>query len=154
MKSSWLVGLFAFVIAFAGVTFAVEKKIAVDKLKCLLADKPAVADKSSDWKDGKVFFCCGGCLKKFDADKSGKKEFAAKANHQLIASMQVEQKACPYSGAEIKKDVSIEFKGATMGFCCNGCKGKAEKLSDDEKLATLFGEEFYEKAKFAKVEDK
>ena len=30
-------------------------------------------------------------------------------------------------------------------------KGKAEKMSDDDKVAKLFGEEAYGKAKFAKA---
>jgi YHS domain-containing protein len=152
MKNSWIVGLFAFVVAFATVSIAADSKVAVDKLKCLVAGTAAAKeDKSSDWKDGKVYFCCGNCLKKFDADK---KAFAAKANHQLIASKQVEQKSCPFSGGDLNKDTAIEFKGASISFCCNNCKGKAEKMSDDDKVAKLFGEEAYAKAKFAKVETK
>jgi hypothetical protein len=76
---------------------------------------------------------------------------AAKANHQLIATAQVTQKACPFSGGELNKDATVEFKGAKVSFCCNNCKGKAEKMSDDEKLDKLFGEAAYEKAKFAKA---
>ena len=152
MKNSWIVGLFAFVVAFAAVSIAADTKVAVDKLKCLLNPSAgAKEDKTSDWKDGKVYFCCGDCLKKFEGDK---KAYAAKANHQLIASKQVEQKACPFSGGEIKKDKYVEFKGATIAFCCDNCKGKAEKMSDDDKVAELFGEKAYEKAKFAKVETK
>lgn len=151
MKNSWIVGLFAFVVAFATVSIAADSKVAVDKLKCFISGTAVKEDKTSDWKDGKVYFCCGNCLKKFDGNK---KDFAAKANHQLIASKQVEQKACPFSGGEIKKDFAVEFKGATVAFCCNNCKGKAEKMSDDDKVANLFGEDAYAKAKFAKVEAK
>ena len=151
MKNTWIAGLFAFVVAFTAVSFAADTKIDFSKLKCLVLDKAAVENKSSDYKDCKVYFCCGGCQKKFDGDK---KEFASKANHQLIASKQVEQKACPFSGGELKPEFSVEFKGAKVGFCCDGCKGKAEKMSDEDKLAKLFGEDAYAKAKFAKVEKK
>ena len=151
MKNTWLAGLFAFVVAFAAVSIAADTKIDFAKIKCVIADKAPVEDKSSDWKDGKVYFCCGNCQKKFDGDKKG---FAAKANHQLIATKQVEQKACPFTGGELNKDATVEFKGATVGFCCNNCKGKAEKMSDDDKLVKLFGEEAYDKAKFAKAEKK
>ena len=151
MKNSWIAGLFAFVVAFTAVSFAADSKIDFTKLKCLFADKAPVEDKASDWKEGKVYFCCGNCLKKFEGDK---KSFASKANHQLIASKQVEQKACPFSGGPLKKESTIEFKGATVGFCCDNCKGKAEKMSDDDKLAKLFDEDSYAKAKFAKVEKK
>lgn len=153
MKNSWIAGLLAFVVAFTTVTIAADSKIAVDKLKCVIAGEkaPAKADKTSDWKDGKVFFCCDNCKGKFEGDK---KKFAAQANHQLIASKQVEQKACPFSGGAVNKEKTVEFKGATMAFCCDNCKGKAEKMTDDQKVEELFGEKAYEKAKFAKVETK
>lgn len=151
MKNTLLAGLVAFVAAFAAVSIAADTKIDFAKIKCLIADKSAVEDKSSEWKDGKVYFCCGNCLKKFDGDK---KALASKANHQLIATKQVEQKACPFTGGKLNKDASVEFKGASIGFCCNDCKGKAEKMSDDDKLTSLFGEDAYAKAKFAKVEKK
>ena len=151
MKNAWVFGLFAFVAAFASVSVAVDTKIDFEKLKCLISGTAAKEDKASDWKDGKVYFCCGNCLKKFDGDK---KTYAAKANHQLIASLQVEQKACPFSGGKIKEDSAIEFKGAKIAFCCNNCKGDAEKMSDDDKVEKLFGEDAYAKAKFAKPEKK
>ncbi len=151
MKSTVIAGLFAFVAAFTAVSFAADTKIDFAKLKCLFADKAPVEEKSSEYKDCKVYFCCGNCLKKFDGDK---KAFASQANHQLIASKQVEQKACPFSGGALKPEFSVEFKGATVGFCCGGCKGKAEKMSDEVKMKELFGEDSYAKAKFAKVEKK
>ena len=151
MKNTWVAGLFAFVVAFTAVSFAADTKIDFSKLKCLVADKAAVEDKSSEYKDCNVYFCCGNCKKKFDGDK---KAFASQANHQLIASKQVEQKACPFSGGALKPEFSVEFKGAKVGFCCDGCKGKAEKMSDEDKMTKLFGEDSYAKAKFAKVEKK
>ena len=151
MKNTWVAGLFAFVVAFTAVSFAADTKIDFSKLKCVVLDKTAVEDKSSDYKDCKVYFCCGNCKKKFDGDK---KAFAAQANHQLVASKQVEQKACPFTGGALKPESSVEFKGAKVSFCCDVCKGKAEKMSDEDKLAKLFGEDAYAKAKFAKVEKK
>jgi YHS domain-containing protein len=128
------------------------EKIDLSKVKCLLAaTNAAKEDKSSEWKDGNVYFCCDNCKKKFDGDK---KAHASKANHQLIQTAQVEQRACPFSGGEINADQKVEFKGATVAFCCGNCKGKAEKMSDEDKLEKLFGEEAYEKAKFAKPEKK
>ena len=151
MKNTWIAGLLAFVVAFASVSVAFENKVAVDKLKCLISGAAAKEDKSVDYKSGKIYFCCGDCLKKFDGDK---KTYAANANHQLIASKQVEQKACPFTGGDLNKDATIEFKGATIAFCCNNCKGKAEKYKDEDKLAKIFGDEQYDKAKFTKVESK
>ena len=57
MKNTWIAGLFAFVVAFAAVSIAADTKIDFTKIKCLIAvDKAVVEDKSSDWKDRKVYF--------------------------------------------------------------------------------------------------
>jgi YHS domain-containing protein len=147
---TFLASAFAFAIAFSAVSVYAEK-IDIAKVKCLISGAAAKEDKAADWKDGKVYFCCGNCQKKFNDDS---KAFAAKANHQLIATEQVTQGACPFSGGDLNKDTAIEFKGAKISFCCNNCKGKAEKMSDDDKVEKLFGEAAYEKAKFAKAEKK
>ena len=142
---TFIAAVFAFAVAFSAVSVYAEK-VDVSKVKCLISGAAAKEDKTADWKGGKVYFCCGNCQKKFTDDS---KSFAAKANHQLIASGQVTQGACPFSGGELNKDASVEFKGAKISFCCNNCKGKAEKMSDDDKVAKLFGDEAFEKAKFA-----
>lgn len=147
---TFIASAFAFLVAFSAVSVYAEK-VDISKVKCLVSGAAAKEDKSADYKGGKVYFCCGNCLKKFTDDS---KSFAAKANLQLIASGQVTQGACPFSGGELNKDASVEFKGAKVGFCCNNCKGKAEKMTDDEKLDKLFGDAAYEKAKFAKAESK
>jgi|LakMenE01Jun11ns_1017448.scaffolds.fasta_scaffold9849497_1 hypothetical protein len=144
---TFIAGAFAALVAFTAVTVYAEK-IDIAKVKCLISGAAAKEDKTSEWKEGTVYFCCGNCQGKFNGDK---KAFAAKANHQLIATKQVEQKACPFSGGEAKAETAIEFKGAKIAFCCNNCKGKAEKFTDEEKLDKLFGEEAFGKAKFAKA---
>ncbi|MFN6127387.1 MAG: hypothetical protein ACK6DC_00785 [Planctomycetota bacterium] len=147
---SFIASAFAFLVAFSAVSVLADKPD-ITKVKCLISGAAAKEDKAADWKGGKVYFCCGNCLKKFTDDS---KAFAAKANHQLIASGQVVQGGCPFSGGELNKDASIEFKGAKIGFCCNNCKGKAEKMSDDDKVEKLFGDAAFEKAKFAKADKK
>lgn len=147
MKSTML-ALAAFVFTFVGVAYAIEK-VDLKDIKCMMNLKsPAKEDKSSDWKEGKVYFCCGNCLASFEKDKKAK---AAQANHQLIATKQVEQQACPFSGGKLNAEQKVEFKGATISFCCGNCKAKAEKMTDDDKVAKLFGEEAYDKSKFKKV---
>jgi hypothetical protein len=148
---TFFAGMAAFALAFAGGVYALDG-VDLKDVKCLLQDKaPAKADKSSEWKDGNVYFCCGNCKGKFDGDKTA---HAAKANHQLIATKQVEQTNCPISGTAIKADKTIEFKGASIAFCCDNCKGKAEKMDDKQKLEELFSDKAYDKAKFKKPEKK
>lgn len=124
--------------------------VSLEGVKCLMvAKKDANKDKFSKWKEGKVFFCCDGCRGKFEKlDKEGKEKIATKANHQLVATKQYEQKGCPFSGGEIDESTKIEVAGASIAFCCTNCKGKAEKMEKDKQLEALFGEKAFKTAKF------
>lgn len=136
----------------AGLAVAADK-VALEGAKCVMNPKAnAKEDKAAEWKEGKVYFCCGNCQAKFKAlDDEGKAKVAPRANHQLVATKQYEQGACPFSGGKLNASTAIEVNGAKIAFCCNNCKGKAEQLSDDEKLTKLFGEEAFKKGKFAPV---
>ncbi len=119
----------------------------LEGVKCVVAPKPANASKSADYKDGKVYFCCGNCLGKFT---SNSKPFAAKANMQLVATKQYEQKACPFSGGDLNPETAIKVAGTKVAFCCNNCKGKAEKAKGKEQVELVFGDKAFEKG-FAKA---
>lgn len=134
----------------AGIVLA-DKKIALDDVKCPVSGSKVNEDASVAYKDAKVFFCCEKCAKAFKEDQD---KFATKANHQLVATKQFAATKCPYSGGPLNDATEIEVAGAKISFCCNNCKGKAEKLEGDEKLTSIFGKEAFEKGKFAKVEEK
>jgi YHS domain-containing protein len=142
--------LLAVTLGFA-LTTAYAADIKVDGVKCLVAPKNAAkADKSRDYKGGKVFFCCDNCPKKFDEDA---KPFAAKANAQLVQTGQAKQAKCPLTGGDLNKDTEITVAGAKVQFCCNMCKGKVEKAEGDAQLDLVFSDKAFEKAGF-KVEKK
>ncbi len=103
----------------------------------------AKAERSVDYKGGKVYFCCGNCPKKFDAEKN-----AVAANHQLIATKQAKQDKCPVSGQPCKAEHKITVNGATVAFCCPNCKGKAEKATGDDQMTMLFSNAAFDKAGF------
>ena len=108
----------------------------------------------STYKDGKVYFCCGGC--KMDFDESPKK-FAAKANFQLVTSGQYTQTACPVNKGKIhtakaKKNLKkVTVSGMEVDLCCPGCLKKYNKASD--KFALLFSDKGYEKG-FSPIDSK
>ena len=108
----------------------------------------------STYKDGKVYFCCGGC--KMDFDESPKK-FAAKANFQLVSSGQYTQTACPVNKGKIhtakaKKNLKkVTVSGMEVDLCCPGCLKKYNKASD--KFALLFSDKGYEKG-FSPIDSK
>ncbi len=115
----------------------------LEGVKCVVAPKDAQANKSADYKDGKVYFCCGNCAGKFAKDS---KPFVEKANVQLVATKQYEQKACPFSGGDLNPETTLTVAGQKVAFCCDGCKGKVEKAEGDEKSKLVFNDKAFEKA--------
>ncbi|MFO0906131.1 MAG: hypothetical protein U0939_24200 [Pirellulales bacterium] len=125
---------------------AMAADVKLDGIKCLVAgNQPAKSANASEYKGGKVFFCCGNCKKAFDGDN---KKFAAKANHQLVATSQAKQGKCPLSGGPCKEDKVLEIAGAKVYFCCDNCKGKVADAKGDEQVELAFGDAAFEKGGF------
>ena len=144
-----MIGLFA-VLLVAGAT-VIAAEVDLEGVKCIVADRAANPEKSADYKDGKVYFCCGGCQGKFAKNS---KKYALKANHQLVATKQYEQKVCPFSGRDLNPETAVEVGGTKVTFCCDGCKGKVQGSDSEEaKLKLVFSEKAFAKA-FKKVEKK
>ena len=134
----------------AGVTvWASEVKL--DGIKCIVAPRAASAEKSAEYKDGNVYFCCGNCAGKF---AEAPEKFTTKANMQLVATHQYEQKACPFSGGDLNPDTKIKVGDAEVSFCCKNCKGKVEAADEAEQLTMVFSDKAFEKAGYVKVADK
>jgi hypothetical protein len=112
------------------------------KATCPVSGKAADMAVSVDYNGGKVYLCCPGCPGAFKKDTA---KFAAKANHQLVVTGQAKQVGCPISGGKVNADTTTELCGVKVGFCCNGCKGKATKAEGDEQVAMLFGEKAFKK---------
>jgi YHS domain-containing protein len=133
------------------LTSVVVADVKLDGVKCIVNGKAdAKADKSADYKGGKVYFCCDNCPKAFAKDEA---KYSTKANAQLVSSGQATQNKCPLSGQKLDKDTEITVGGAKIQFCCNNCKGEVEKLKGDDQLAKVFSDEAWKKADF-KVEKK
>jgi len=81
-------------------------------------------DASTDYKGANVYFCCAGCISKFQGDIA---KYAAKANEQLLVTEQAPQKSCPFSGGKLNPDTALKVDGISVCFCCNGCKDKVAK---------------------------
>ena len=140
MRSRNLLGLTLAGLAAVATVYAADE-IKLEGVKCVVASgKDAKADKSVDYKGAKVFFCCPNCPKAFSADTA---KFAAKANHQLVATKQAKQTACPFSGEDVDAATKIKVAGVEVGFCCDMCKGKAEASKDQVEL--IFNDKAFEK---------
>ena len=147
MKAFKLTVAIAVLIAVAAGTHhvAAAKKDSGDKLasvKCPVSGKSVKAASAVDYKGGKVYFCCNNCPKAFAGNTA---KFAAAANHQLAASGQAKLTKCVFTGKKLNPATKIDASGVAICFCCNGCKGKATKVSGKDQVALLFSD-----AKFAK----
>lgn len=124
MRRAIVVSLTSLAFGFAALG-AEEKSCGA----CPVSGKPAKKDQAVDYKGKQVYFCCGGCPAAFKKDPE---KFAAKANQQLLVSGQIVQVGCPLSGGPLKKTADIA--GASVGFCCDNCKGKVESSDDPVKM--------------------
>jgi YHS domain-containing protein len=124
-------------VAVLAVTL-VAADVKLEGVNCVVAGKKAAKEGNSvDYKGGKVFFCCMNCPKAFAADTA---KFASKANHQLVATGQAKQTACPFTGKPTAEGTAVKVAGTEVSFCCNNCKGKAEKLEGDAKAEAIFND--------------
>ncbi|MAV35149.1 MAG: hypothetical protein CMJ59_06790 [Planctomycetaceae bacterium] len=124
-------------------------KVSLKGVKCVMNPKMAAKAKASvDFKGAKVYFCCGNCAKAFTAKQKDPK-VATKGNHQLVATKQVKQAKCPLTGGKLNPATKIKVQGAELAFCCNMCKGKANKAKGADQLALVFSDKAFKKAGFA-----
>ncbi len=147
--STFAVVLVASATVFAAGTSTTDK-VDLEGVKCAVADRDAKADKSTDYKDGKVYFCCNGCKGKF---AKATEKYATQANRQLVQTHQYVQKACPISGSKVNPETMIKVDGTKVAFCCNKCKAKVEGAKDKEASKLVFGEKAFAKA-YKKAEKK
>ena len=118
----------------------------LEGVKCVVASQDAQASKSADYKDGKVYFCCGGCSAKFAASQ---KKFATQANRQLVQTKQYEQTGCPFSGGKTNPDTAITVDGVKVAFCCGHCQAKVGEADPKAQSNLVFNEKAFKKG-FAK----
>jgi len=113
-------------------------------VKCLfMKKKDALKEHAVDYREGKVYFCCKNCPKKFAKDTA---KYAALANHQLVETGQFTQKACPISGRPVDEKQSVEVGGTNVTFCCGNCVKKVNDAADDAAKAELvFADKAFEK---------
>ena len=130
------------IVALCCTTLFAED-IKLDGVKCvIMAKASAKADKYVEYKGGKVFFCCGNCVKKFKADNA---KFATMANHQLVQTGQFKQVKCPLTGRDVNDNNKVKVGSVTVGVCCGGCEGKVKKAEGKAQVELVFGDKAFKK---------
>ena len=112
------------------------------ELLCVVTGEKIYPDmqESSSYKNGKVYFCCGGCKEEYDENSE---KYSTKANYQLLATNQYTQTSCPMTGGNIKADKIVSVDGTNISFCCNNCVKKTKK--SDDKLSLIFSDASFDK---------
>ncbi|MEK6246882.1 MAG: hypothetical protein N2C12_01800 [Planctomycetales bacterium] len=140
-KFGWtLVTMFA--LAMFGSSLASADDVDTSSATCPVSGKDVNSEKSASHHGGKVFFCCGNCLKAYAKNPDN---FATKANQQLVVTGQALQSGCPISGNKTKADTATKIGGIDISFCCKGCLGRVNKSSGDDQLELVFGPDPFEK---------
>ena len=128
----------------------------LEGVKCVVeGERGANANFSVEHNGGSVYFCCRGCMEKFNADQEAETPtMSTKANHQMVVTEQFTQSSCPLTGKALGADHVCNVGGVEVSFCCGGCVAKmanAEGLA--EKAEMVFADEPFERAFAKKTEE-
>lgn len=120
-SSITLVAVGALALGAGVLTASAGDKESKGKLPlCPVMGEPIDFTVKASTDQGPVFFCCPGCIKKFEKDE---KKYAEKfkAQREALAKRSRIQVGCPMSGEPVDKKATVEYKGQTIRFCCNQC---------------------------------
>ena len=118
------------------------------EVTCVVSGETIDETEYTNYKKGKVYFCCGGCKADFDEASA---TFAGAANYQLVATGQYMQTNCPVSGRDLNPKKVVKVANADVTFCCGNCQGKTNKAED--KMAFIFADVSFDKG-FSPVPEK
>lgn len=147
--------------SFVGAEEATEKdapKVDMEKIlkttTCPISGGPVKADKVVEYKDSKVYMCCGNCVKAFPEKVKTDSMLAAKANHQLVKTLQAKQaKCCANGSGPMNEETKTKVVGIEVHTCCKNCLAKVTKMEEKEQIELIFGKNF-EKAFVVKAQEK
>ena len=140
------------IMMFSSIGFSEDSKGDESKVICLVSGEVIEGDykeEAAKYKEGEVYFCCGGCKMDFEEDAS---KFSTAANFQLLATKQYsETNVCPVTGRKIKSKKEVIVEGLSVGVCCAGCVKKINKSNN--KVSMLFSDSAFDKG-FSKSKPK
>ena len=140
------------IIVFSSLGFSEDSNVNESKVICVVSGEVIEGDykeESAKYKEGEVYFCCGGCKMDFEEDAS---KFSTTSNFQLLATKQYsETNVCPVSGRKIKNKKEVTIEGISIALCCAGCVKKVNK--SDNKVSLLFSDKAFDKG-FSKSKSK
>lgn len=109
------------------ISFADDKAKPTDKKpyfpECPISDKEINFRVHTDTDSGRVYFCCGMCIDKYKKSAS-RYTASVKVQQKVVGRMAKVQVVCPTCDAPPAKDVTADYDGKKLGFCCKECAAK------------------------------
>jgi hypothetical protein len=121
-----------------------EKQVEIVNAKCPLMGtamgKTAPENMTRMYKGQRVGFCCGTCLKKWDAMNDADREATFKTA-MGTNPVEIVNAKCPIMGTEMEKtapeNMTRMYQGQRVGFCCDKCLQEWDKMSAADRDAKL-----------------
>ena len=140
------------IIALSSLGFSEDSNVNESKVICAVSGEVIEGDykeESAKYKEGEVYFCCGGCKMDFEEDPS---KFSTTSNFQLLATKQYSaNNIYPVSGRKIKNKKEVVIESISVALCCAGCVKKVNKT--DNKVSMIFSDNAFDKG-FSKTKSK
>ncbi len=93
---------------------------------CPIMGEPINLAISVPTDDGSVYFCCKGCIPKFQKNP-GKYATQVAAQRKALAHRAKVQVTCPVTGEPVDKKFFADSNGQKVYVCCKGCVGKYKR---------------------------
>jgi YHS domain-containing protein len=93
-----------------------EKKNVTNKM-CPVSGGPVSEKYRAEYKGQYVYMCCEGCLNEFNKSPE---TYVAKLSKEDQDAIKINE-LCPITKEPIDKNLSVEFEGRKVYFCCDHC---------------------------------
>jgi len=103
-------------VVAAGTLDGSEKKNVTNK-SCPVSGGPVSEKFRAEYKGQFVYMCCEGCLTEFNKNPES---YVAKLSKEDQEAIKINE-LCPISKEPINKNLSVEFEGRKIYFCCEHC---------------------------------
>lgn len=115
--------------------YAGEAKLPI----CPIMGEPINLAVSTETKDGPVYFCCKGCIKKYH-EESAKYAGDVDKQRKALGALPKVQVKCPVTGEPADPKVYTEHNGKKVSFCSKGCIKKY--TNDSSKYAAALANSY------------
>jgi len=110
---------------------------------CPVTGDPADARFSISYQGAKLAFASAEARREFRKQPG---RFTARANAQLVATGQAEQRKCPIEGRPVVPSLFLNLAGADVAFCCEDCQRQVADAPADRALELVFSDEPFNRA--------